>query len=232
VNILSQYEGRPLKVVVAVPSTGQWLADFGISLCGLMTASLQYRIGQTSRQEVQLFASTGSMLPRMRMEAVLHAIEVQADYLFMVDSDHKFPRSALHRLLEHGKEIVAANCVTKTIPTKPTARRESDNPAGDIVISHGKTGIEKVWRVGTGMMLVHMGVFRNIGPAVFDMKWRSDVKTFQGEDWSMCEAMEKAGYEIWIDHDLSNEVTHIGQLHYLHSMSEAAMTTEGIAANG
>lgn len=166
------------------------------------------------------------------MEAVLHAIEVKADYIFMVDSDHKFPRNSLHRLLEHGKDIVAANCVTKTIPTKPTARQKAERVDGEMVISHGKTGIEKVWRVGTGMMLVHMGVFRNIGPAVFDMKWRPDVKTFQGEDWSMCEAMEKAGYDIWVDHDLSNEVTHIGPLHYLHSMSEAAMTTEGIVTNG
>lgn len=227
-NLLDQYNGKPLKIVVAVPSPGIWIADFGVSLCGLMTASLQYRIGQTSKQEVQLFAATGSMLPRMRMEAVMHALETKADYLFMVDSDHRFPRKALHQLLSHGKDVVAANCVTKTIPTKPTARQRTDRVDGEMVISYGKSGIEKVWRVGTGMMLVHMGVFQNIGAGVFDMKWRPELKTFQGEDWSMCEAMEKAGYDIWVDHDLSNEVTHIGQLHYEHTMSEAAMISQGV----
>ncbi|XAI96494.1 hypothetical protein [Microcystis phage Mel-JY34] len=227
-NLLDQYSGKDLKVVVAVPSPGVWLADFGISLCGLMTASVQYRIANVAKQEVQLFASMGSMLPRMRMEAVMHALETKADYLLMIDSDHRFPRKALHQLLSHGKDVVAANCVTKTIPTKPTARQRAERPDGEMVISYGKSGIEKVWRVGTGMMLVHMGVFRNIGPGVFDMKWRPELKTFQGEDWSMCEAMEKAGYDIWVDHDLSNEVTHIGQLHYEHTMSEAAMTSQGV----
>jgi hypothetical protein len=227
-SLLDAYAGKHIKIVVAVPSPGIWITDFGLSLCHLMTAGLQYRIGQTKSQELQLFASTGSMLPRMRMEAVKHALEIRADYIFMVDSDHKFPRKALHQLLSHGKDVVAANCVTKTIPTNPTARKKSSTIAGDLVISHGKTGIEQVWRVGTGMMLVHMGVFRNIGPGVFNMFWREDLKTFQGEDWSMCEAMEKAGYKIWVDHDLSNEVTHIGQLHYLHSMSASAMESSGV----
>ena len=227
-NLLDQYSGKDLKVVVAVPSPGVWLADFGISLCGLMTASVQYRIANVAKQEVQLFASMGSMLPRMRMEAVMHALEAKADYLLMIDSDHRFPRKALHQLLSHGKDVVAANCVTKTIPTKPTARQRSDRPDGEMVISYGKSGIERVWRVGTGMMLVHMGVFRNIGPGVFDMKWRRALKTFQCEEWSMCESMERANYDIWVDHDLSNEVTHIGQLHYEHTMSEAAMNSQGV----
>jgi len=228
-HLLDTFAGKHLKICVAVPSPGIWITDFGLSLCHLMTAGLQFRIGQTKSQELQLFASTGSMLPRMRMEAVNHALETNADYLFMVDSDHKFPRKALHQLISHGKDIVAVNCVTKTIPTNPTARVKGPTVAGKIVQSHGKTGIERVWRVGTGMMLVHMGVFRNIGAGVFDMFWRKDLKTYQGEDWSMCEAMENAGYEIWVDHDLSSEVTHIGQLHYLHSMSEAAMTESGVS---
>lgn len=223
-SLLSLFEGKPLKVVIATPSTGVWIQEFGLSLCQMMTAMMTHRIEKASQQEVSVFASKGSMLPKMRMEAVQHAIDVKAQYILFLDSDHGFPRNLLHRLIHADKDVVAANCVTKTIPANTTARKfDPKIKWGTPVISVGKTGLEKVWRVGTGVMLVHMGVFRNIGAGVFDMFWRQDVQTYQGEDWSMCEAMEKAGYDIWVDHDLSLEVTHVGFQVFDH-----AWTHEGI----
>lgn len=225
-SLLSQYKGKHLKIVVAVPSMGMWMTPFGISLVGIFSAALQYKMGDVASQELQLFSCQGSILPKMRKEAVEHAIETKADYILFLDSDHGFPRSLVHRLLAAEKDIVAVNCVTKTVPSNTTARQKSDKTIwGEQVSSVGKHGLEKVWRVGTGVMLVHMGVFRNIGAKIFDMHWREDVKTYQGEDWSMCEAMEKAGYDIWVDHDLSVEVTHVGYLAYTHSM-----TIEGYSA--
>lgn len=222
-SLLRQYDDKHLRVTVAVSSMNLWLADFGASMINLFAASLTHRFGQAKSQDVQLFSSIGSLLPKMRKEAVEHALQSDSAYLLFVDSDHKFPKNALHRLLSADKAVVAVNCVTKTIPTNPTARLKSPDVVwGEPLDSIGAKGLQKVWRVGTGMMLIHRSVLEKIGSNVFSMFWREDVQTYQGEDWSMCEAMENAGFDIWIDHDLSREVTHIGYLHYTHEMSVAA----------
>lgn len=72
--------------------------------------------------------------------------------------------------------------------------------------------------MGTGVMLIAMSVFDKIGMGVWDMKYLPEVDTYQGEDWSFCEACERAGIKIYVDHGLSREVGHVGNYEYTHDV--------------
>lgn len=212
---------KHLKVLVGVPHTQMIHVDFAISLTNMLLACEKYRIQHYKEQTVQCMWSGGSMLPKQRWEITKEAVRIGADYLLFVDSDHKFPRKLLHALIEHGKEVVAVNCVTKTIPANPTARQQQAQgyPSGVPVYSDPeKTGLEQVWRVGTGIMLIDCKVFQKVGTRVWDMFFNTEADAYQGEDWTFCTKLEKAGIPIYVDHDISREVSHIGFFHYTHDV--------------
>lgn len=214
---------KNLKIAIGVPSTGMWYMRFAICYCNMAIYFQTHKVMDYKSQMFQTLSVTGSILPKQRMEIVQGALEMGADYLLWLDCDHTFPRNLLHRLISHQKDVVAVNCVTKKIPSTPTARYKPTDP-NDVKTSHpvfsdlDKPTLEKVWRVGTGIMLVDMKVYRKIGAEVFHMFYRKDVNTYQGEDWSMAEAMEQAGFDIWVDHPLSNQCGHIGMYEYTHDV--------------
>ena len=209
-----------LRVVVGVPSGQHWVAQFGVDLGSLMVQFYMTRVPGFKSQELRVANVRSSILPKNRLDCIKVAKAAKADYLLFLDSDHSFPSNMLHRLIAHGKAIVAANCVTKTIPSATTARGYSpSDPQGIPIYSDAeKVGLEEVWRVGTGVMLIRKDAIEAIPHNVWGMVYREDADTYQGEDWSFCEAAKVAGFPIFIDHDVSREVGHIGNYEYTHDV--------------
>jgi len=52
----------------------------------------------------------------------------------------------------------------------------------------------------------------------FEMLYVPELDDYQGEDWSLCNALHELGFKIWIDHDLSKEVGHLGEFEYTHDV--------------
>lgn len=214
---------KELNIAVVIPSNGMWFTDFATSFCNMVVHFQSNRIGEYKRQLLQTISVRGSILPKMRSEGVVNALKQGATHILWLDSDHTFPRYLLHELLKADKDIIGINCVTKSIPSTTTARKRPAGPHeplyGMLVYSdENSPRYEEVWRLGCGVMLVKADVFRKTGANIFDMKWRDDVQAYQGEDWTMCQAFENAGYKIWVDHKLSREVGHVGYLEYNHSL--------------
>ena len=215
-------EPKQITVQVAVPSTGLWFADFGTSLCNMLAAWALFRFEDYDRQLALTMNVKGSILTKSRRLACEEAARHEADYLLFIDSDQTFPRKTLHKLLSHHVDCVACNIATKTIPAQPTARNkhESGDPKKWVTVytDAESTGLEKVDRIGAGVMLLSRKAYEALKPGSFDMFWREDVQADQGEDWSMCEALTAAGISIYIDHDLSKEVGHVGFFTYTHDV--------------
>lgn len=207
-----------LRVLVAVPSGASWDAQFSLCLINMISNFPNQRTPGYRSQELRVANVRSSILPKNRMDLVKAARAFNASHILFLDTDHTFPMDLIQRLASRGKLVVAANCVTKTLPANPTARAKSaDNPQGVPVYSDpGMSGLEEVWRVGTGVMLINMQVFDRIGLGVWDMKYLPEFQTYQGEDWTFCEACQSAGIPIFVDHGVSLEVGHIGQLEYTH----------------
>ena len=207
-----------LNIVIVVPSGTHWLADFSTSLISMLGYFANNRVGVARTQQYQVVNVKSSILPRSRLIGLKAAKQANASHLLYLDSDHTFPPDLLNRLLKWGKDCVSVNCVTKSIPAMTTAREfNSNNKQGDVIYSDLESeGLQRVWRIGTGIMLLSKRAYTQIPHEAFAMPYMPDEDTYQGEDWTMCEALEKAGVPIYIDHRLSRQVGHLGMLNYTH----------------
>ena len=209
----------PLRVLIGIPSGPMWHAKFGMSLASLMVRFSMEQVPGYASQELRTSNVRSSILPRNRLDLVKAAKAEKADFLLMLDVDHTFPSNLIHRLIKHNKPVVAANCVTKQLPSQPTGRAQSEtNPQNGVpVYSDPETsGLERIWRIGTGVMLIRKDVLEKVPHSAWAMIYREDLDTYQGEDWSFCTACEELGIPLYIDHDVSKKIGHEGMFEYTH----------------
>lgn len=218
-----------LRLVIAIPSGDQWERKFGLSLAMLMSRMGEH-IPPYKVNNVMVRNRKGSILPQSRQQLAEFALSWEASHILFVDSDMVFPSDTLHRLIAPRKWVVGCNCPTKIIPAATTARQKSTKPAGDQVFSHDKTGLEKVWRVGTGVMLLDTRVFAGLEKPWFPIEWKPELGDFQGEDWGFCAKLEAAGFPIFVDHDLSREIGHVGAFDYTHEVVGTVVTVPEVPA--
>lgn len=226
---------KRVKVLVGVPSLfGWWHHKFSMSLTYMSTYWQQQPLGNYRKEELEYEEVSGSILPNLRLDLVKRAQIRNCTHLLLVDTDQTYPRDTLHRLIKHDKDVVACNIATKQIPSQPTARLF--NPGrpgvGDKVYNQPGKGLQEVWRVGAGVMLIRMKVFETLGLNVWGMPWQESAQRYQGEDWSFVEACEKAGIKVYIDHDLSEEVKHWGDYGYDHRVVGEVVQVQEKQAHG
>lgn len=209
---------KQLTVGICVPSGPNWDADFGMCMLQLSVHLLTRGIKGT-QIHFKFYNKRASLLPKVRQGLLEDAIQGGCDYALFIDSDQTFASNLLYMLLRHDKQIVACNVATKSVPASPTARNKSKHPGGDLVYTTpDKTGLEQVWRIGTGIMLIKLATVQAMPKPWFSVTYNSELGEFVGEDWYFCEQLEKAGVKIYIDHDASKDVGHRGMLTYHHGM--------------
>lgn len=207
------------NVLVGVPSGQYWDAQFGNCLVNLVANFNHRRVSIYDTQRLRVANVRSSILSNNRLNLVKAAIREEATHLLFLDSDHTFPPDLIHKLAVHHRLVVAANCVTKTIPASPTARLKDSDPRGIPLFTDAiDTGLAPVWRIGTGVMLIKTSIFKQIGLDVWRLEYKEDGSIYQGEDWTFCAACEAAGIPLFIDHDVSKEIGHVGPYVYNHDV--------------
>lgn len=212
---------KDLKLVVGIPSGDIWHAQFGMCLA-MMMADFSHEFPGYSSQAVRVQNTRGSILPQLRNRLMRDAKERGATHLLWIDSDQSFPPDTARRLLAHNLPVVACNIATKKLPSNPTARVKSNELGGERVYSHNQTGLQRVWRIGTGVMLIRLSCLEGIPQPWFNIEWNEEIQDHVGEDWYLCDKLEKHGVAVRIDHDLSREIGHIGEMIYDHDLVEMA----------
>lgn len=219
-------ETKMLNVGIAIPSGGDWKADFAMSLINLQRACIQHpNITGYSGIGIKVFNRRGSNLLALRQGLVEQCIEQQCTHILFLDSDMYFPPMLLHMLARHRRRIVTCNCATKAIPSSATARLKDGTEAGKVLYTTEDTKqLVKVWRVGTGVMLINLKVFKDLPKPWFNFTYMgaeaADGKTWHGEDWHLCRLLEKAGIDIFVDQEASWLIGHIGSFIYSHTEVE------------
>lgn len=205
------------RVVVGVPTKGQVDAMFAYDLARLMGytgASLIPGVVESLR----LFFVDGTLIAPQRRDIAASAIGTGATHILWLDSDMRFPSDALAQLLKHGKPIVGANYSGRRMPSGMVAHRWPTPEKAEVVYTYPwSEGLEQVESVGFGCLLTATEVFEKVPEPWFPIQWGKDGKGewgINGEDVGFLEWARKAGYEVFIDHDLSKRVRHIGGWEY------------------
>ena len=148
-------------------------------------------------------AALGIYIANLRNQCVTLAKHAWASHILFLDSDMRFPDTTLERLLAADKDIVAANYVQRTMSEVWVARKD-----GAWVSSVGRTGLEAIDTVGCGVMLIKLSVFDRLPQPWFSTPFNGRDHT--GEDVFFCQQAKACGFDVWIDHDLSQAVRHQG----------------------
>ena len=162
------------------------------------------------QKRIATVAPAASMLVKSRHDIVLRAIERNCTHVLFVDSDMQFPADTLMRLLKRGREFVGVNATTRGFPVQHVAHGLD----GKRVDSRKKHGLQKVQHVGLAVALIAVDVFKRMEPPLFMMEWIPDKRTYCGEDVYFCAKAQAVGVDVYIDHDLSHEVLHVGRQVY------------------
>lgn len=169
---------------------------------------------------LHLFTSAGTLIADQRENLVKEALQVKADWILFLDTDMRFPKDVFDRLAAHDKPIVAANYSTRGLPAKPVAF--STALCSEYVYTTADSkGLEEVYAVGMGVMLIKAEVFIKTPMPWFQIGYASGTGKFFGEDIHFCHKAAKHGFKTLIDHDISRIVKHIGTFEYTLDHAEA-----------
>lgn len=201
-----------MKVAICIPSRDMVHAQFAFDL-----ANLVGYFTSSGKGSVNLLHSMGTLIADQRVDLVHMALSQGAEWILWLDSDMRFKKDTLNRLLAHGKDIVGCNYSQRVVPPKPTAHNVIG--AGEFTPIWTKpesTGLEKVGFLGFGCILTKADVFKKIEPPYFHLGYSTRNHRFIGEDVYFCLQAEKANIPVFLDHDLSKEIGHIGTFEFRH----------------
>lgn len=206
------------SILVAVP-TGKagWAPDFCLSLLNVLVRPYAASLGFPQEPEIRWEYHRSSNVVQNRHNLVRSAQKLKSSHILWLDDDMTFPPDTLERLLKHKLPIVGANCTTRALPIIPVAVKNNER-----IPSAGKSGVERIDQVGLAVMLTETSVFDRVPLPWFLMEWDQQYPdTYCSEDMYFCRKAKKAGFQVAIDHDLSQQIGHIGEIEFDHSMIDA-----------
>lgn len=198
------------RLCIAVNSNRDLKPAFVNSLLNLQQKIILKGINGTFPVVLDLhMLSAASLLSAARQKALDHAIATYADYLLLLDDDMSFPGDVVDRLIAHDVDVVGANYVSKGTGSRPTAQGHDGE-----VSSKDKTGIEEVGYMAFGCSLIKVNAVREIAGPHFEVVWVPEKGSYLGEDNFFCEKLRWAGIKLFVDHDVTHDVGHIGDFQY------------------
>ncbi len=212
------------NITVVVPSGTEVKAYFAYDLAQMMIYTAQHYLKPGNLSELNVAFQVATYIHSARQILADAALNIGSHYTLFIDSDMRFPPDALIKLLLHGKPMVGVNYSSRTLPARFIAIKKvsgDDGEPGEILkTTPASAGLEPVEAVGFGLVLIRQDVFLAL-PNPADLPWfwfdwikGSNGRNMQiGEDVHFCKLVREAGFEIMVDHDLSRQVSHIGD-HY------------------
>lgn len=203
-------------VAVCVPCRETVDAGFAFDLARCVAA---HTAGTEDR--VLLFQSQGTLIVNQRSELAAGALQAGATHVLFLDADMRFPKDTIRRLLAADKPIVAANYSTRKLPLQPVAFAD-DTTQTRVYTEPDSKGLRRVAAIGMGVMMVRAEVFQKMPKPWFHIHYSAGSGVYTGEDIWFCRGAREAGFEVWLDHDLSQQVRHIGNFEFSNGHAAAA----------
>jgi len=191
------------------PQTSSSLLNLGMWLTG--------KGGDFGLTDIDVIGGVSeSLLSNARQRRLDMALEGNYTHLACFDDDMIFPYDTVHRLIAHKRDVVFANVCQKT-PGKISGVC-LDSIEQKRIDSSGKTGLERVAYGTLACTLIRLDAIRQIPKPHFEVLWEPSLNNgkggYQGEDHYFFRKMAMYGIEFYCDHDLTKEVSHVGDYPY------------------
>lgn len=198
-----------IKVAICIPAGDLCATFFAYDL-----ARLTGYTNANSEIHTSLFICTGSLVMKQREALVKAALDdPDTTHILWLDSDIRFPKDTLMRLLAHKVPWVCASYTERNAPYQPVAFADPTNfderawPEPDL------HGLRPIYACGFGLMLMDVEWVRKMSLPRFTVGYNTESNTYMGEDVFFCvKARSETGTQLMLDQDLTKEVAHIGRI--------------------
>jgi hypothetical protein len=182
-------------------------SHFSLSLGNLIKTTTQMGI------DVHLFFDASTILINQRESLINQAISMKSEWVLWLDSDMMFPATTLLRLLAHKKDIVACNYMKRSFPFKSVAFTDTNDWESWVPLQ-SEDELITVEAIGMGCVLMKTSIFQKLAKPYFEYTYQPKTKDWGGEDFTLFNKLNKLGYQVKVDTNLSNEIYHIGTYAY------------------
>jgi hypothetical protein len=222
---MTQVQEKPFRIAVSIPAGDSVKTGFAFDLANMVGATAAMRDDVL----IRIHTVQTSIIARSRESLVFSALQADCTHMLFLDSDMRFPRHTLLHLLSRNEYIVGANYATRAMPVRPVTFRDDADPSLRVYTEAGQTGLEEVPSIGFGVVLIDLDVFRSLSRPWFSFEWDAQSRQLEGEDVGFCrKARRELGAKVYVDHDLSHEVKHIGSWEF--SLEHAREVRDSAAA--
>jgi GT2 family glycosyltransferase len=144
------------------------------------------------------------MIDTARNQIVTSALQdPNCTHVLFIDDDMLFPTDTLLKLLSHDKDIVGVQAFKRREKYEPCVYIKKEDKFYPALIRE----FSEVDAIGTGVLLVKIGVFKKLKFPWFYTGYDPDG-THWSVDFNFCKDATKEGYKIFCDPDMS--IGHIG----------------------
>lgn len=197
-----------IKLFISVPSCREPKSGFNASFLSL-TANLLSN-GLKNHKLVGIapeIAAQASCLSQARQHALDKAIENGFTHWLSLDDDMMFPADVVDQMLAHDAAIVTANYRKKNYKQVIGVCQGIDGLGID---STGKSGTEVIGWMGGGMFLADLAKIKHIPRPHFEVVYCKERNDYYDQDNYFSAKLRQNGVEILLDHDLSQQIIHVG----------------------
>ncbi len=207
-------ERDEVRLVIGIPTAGMVRIDFAYSLAGLISflASNCIPSRPECKMQVSIDIAASSVIHGNRETIVSRAIEQNKTHLLFLDDDMSFDPTIIDVLFSRRHPVVVTNYLIKTVEKDQFVAVGLN---GDrVATTEGAHGLVPITYSGFGVSLFEVDVFKNVPQPWFQPEWVPEAKGYTTEDKPCFERIRKAGYKVYLDHDASKMVTHVGGSHW------------------
>lgn len=204
------------SVAIATPYVGMPFMEYCVSMNELVMYFAQtpiYPDKLDDGQGIRILTPMNSCVLSANRE--YHAdrfLETDCTHLCFIDVDMGFERDVLHILASRKVPYVGCNYPTKGKNPEFT----SGALDGKTRVWTGKesTGLEECNFTGFGFALIERKVVEAVKKPRFLIGYNEKMERYTTEDAPFCYLAKKAGFPIYVDHDASKRVWHMGTKAY------------------
>lgn len=180
-----------MKVLLGIPTGGEFnyrLVPKIVEIC------------KDPRHEVELYISYMVGNEANRNAITKYFLSGDYDYLLMIDTD-QVPLVNPLDMLKHDKDVMSMPTILN-VDGLVWGVYDKCNEPGFLV--NGRTtrgeGIEKVYAVSTGCILIKRRVLLSLNPPFVPVRDKDDRRLVT-QDMAFCVRCENSGFEVWVDWD-------------------------------
>ena len=198
---------------------GMATVEYMLSDCAF---SFTQVVKHTSASIDTLFANGRSnSLANSLMGFVRTARAVNASHIMLMEHDHTWPEDTVLRLLAHDKPIVGATYAGRTPPHRIFGVELDMTP-----IDISRPEVREVMRLPLGAILIRTDVFNGWEEPLFADPWQPERGFFGTCDYAFCNRARQSGASIWLDPQLSLELTPIANVQVQLDGAQVALETK------